>query len=1146
MANLYSKTTGNWTTIGTFNTLANGTGTDTVPLNTHDVVIQSGHNVTLNSTACVGKSLTINSGGTLTASTSASSTLTLETDLVIDGTATLDVSSDVTKICTILTNNANSSGSGTINAAGSAAPAPNAGGMIYSRYTAILTWKGYARKRWTTLASGISVGATSATVTDATGWQVGDTIIFATTDAYAATPHTDTITIATVNTGTGAITWSGGTTYAHASGGYVGNFSSNLIMGPSAAGRSGNVAFDVRTATTAAKTINHVAFNYLATCSYFGDVSMAYPMIFYAADKTDTGWASFDSNIILDPRGNGYVVIQLNNLLSGVPRSNTIYYAPNVTATDGTAFQGLVTTQRYTTGCVAGTETDMVVFRSAANAVQLAYGSSMSFVRPKITGCETGIWSFLSLGEIAVVDPDILSCKNAFRSTYGKISVSATSASSAKIGTTVACSNVIQLSNASDGAVTMTDANIQGSGTFIANASVDPANTNIVTLVNGAAGSSSSVTKQEIYHPYGTVKRNNSTNKRSTSSLAIAPTTAGVDTQYTVTIPCANGASIKVVGYCQVASTFYNSGTWTAPTCKITGLGISPVTFTATSSSSGAWEQINDGGGNLYLSATNSSGADGNFTLTFTANKLGSSNTGNVYFDGIPTSSPFVTKARNYGYAFDQTIPNVTTNITISASESTALGYASQFTITGGTSTSSTAIILDTTFQKYFDYTQAWSCTTANLGYAIPVTGAGLAGSPVLFAQGNVTISTTKVMNGSGSLNMGSYTLTAETAIALPYTYTGGSFSQATTQPAFSGGTLTIGAAATYTFTMESGKVVATPTSASNYVLSNGTFTGSNIFWNTTAYNITVEIPAGATFSSAGSPGAGTVTFVAPVEYQSVTVTGFTAGSRIYIKDVTSGTVLCNATASTTNVVISGSSCVWTDPSAASATRQIALRIAYVSGATAKVFIDNTNIGTCATSGGGKDVSYIASQSADTTYNSNAVDGSTVTGITFTDAATDLVVCNLAGGSTTWPRIYAAFVYWLSTSTGIDDDVTYISAPDTANYLLTAMKIRNANATPLTITSGYGRSATTGLVEDIIDVAGSTGNIYPEPNHVVPYQTTGTYAITGDISTVLTSIGTVPDAVLAAAAVDPIAADVKKVLGTSIQTGSTSTASIGY
>lgn len=301
---------------------------------------------------------------------------------------------------------------------------------------------------------------------------------------------------------------------------------------------------------------------------------------------------------------------------------------------------------------------------------------------------------------------------------------------------------------------------------------------------------------------------------------------------------------------------------------------------------------------------------------------------------------------------------------------------------------------------------------------------------------------------------------------------------------------------------------------AGTFGLDGTTFSGFTKDLDVTAASgtVTVNLADGTSTPTYQTAGA-TVTFVSSPVYQTVTLTGFTAGSRIWIKDVTSSTVLFNGTASAGDTVISGSSCVWTDSSVAAADRQIAIRVAYVSTVTAKAFLDVADIGTCGQAAGSQSIAYIVAQTADTTYNSNAIDGSTVADVTFTDAATDLVNCNLAGGSTTYPRVYAAFVYWMFTSNGIDDDNTYIDAPDTANYLFTAMKVRNTSATPLTITGGYGRDATSGLVADIIDVAGSTGNIYPEPDHVVAYQTTGTYAITGDISTVITSIGTVPQAV---------------------------------
>lgn len=253
-----------------------------------------------------------------------------------------------------------------------------------------------------------------------------------------------------------------------------------------------------------------------------------------------------------------------------------------------------------------------------------------------------------------------------------------------------------------------------------------------------------------------------------------------------------------------------------------------------------------------------------------------------------------------------------------------------------------------------------------------------------------------------------------------------------------------------------------------------------------------------------------TVDIAAPQLYQSATVSGFTSGARIQIYDTTSSTELFNGTASAGDTVVSGTTATWTDPTPASADRAIRVRVSYVNGATAKNFIETSGL-TCGQTSGTESVTYPVTPTADTTYNSNAVDGSVVTGITFVDSgSSDRVDCNIAADTVPLKDIYAAFVYWNFTATGIANDFTYIDAPDTANYILSGMKIRNTSADPLKITGGYFYDST-GSVENCVDTAGSTGNIFPMPAHVVPYQTTGTYAITGDISTVLAAIPSASD-----------------------------------
>lgn len=212
--------------------------------------------------------------------------------------------------------------------------------------------------------------------------------------------------------------------------------------------------------------------------------------------------------------------------------------------------------------------------------------------------------------------------------------------------------------------------------------------------------------------------------------------------------------------------------------------------------------------------------------------------------------------------------------------------------------------------------------------------------------------------------------------------------------------------------------------------------------------------------------------------YQSVAINGLIAGSRVQIYDTTNSAELFNA-------VVAGTSHTWTDSVIAAGNRDIRVRIANQSAATAYNFID-ANIGTCGTTALTAGISYLASQALDTTYNTNAIDGSTVTGITITPSPARVQI-NIAGGAVTWPQIYAYQVYWLATATGIADEAAFISAPDTANYILTAFSIRNTSATPLTITGGFGRDSVSGLVKDCIDTAGSTGNIFPMPDHAIPY-----------------------------------------------------------
>ena len=534
-------------------------------------------------------------------------------------------------------------------------------------------------------------------------------------------------------------------------------------------------------------------------------------------------------------------------------------------------------------------------------------------------------------------------------------------------------------------------------------------------------------TAQEEYTYAKVMTRSNATRNRSNASVALRPITLGRAAVKTRTIACSAGATVRVIGYIQADSTFYNAGAWTAPTVTLSGLGATPVVATATAAANGAWEKYD-------ISITNSSGADGNFTLTYSATAL-SVLLGTVYFDGVP-DSPYVTACRHYGFTFDATNPARTVDPYFVAAEATAAAYTGATFTTGTKRVTFGAGTIDT-FQKLYDYGQAWGVTA--------ITGASYNEMPWTRAGALLSLTT-------------GWTVVDPTITGM--TWGGGNIEFNSTgikDGAFDSCDMTFTAAGTYTFT-------------------DATFAGTVELINTSGGAVTVELPSGTSYTNTGP----NITVTLPQLYQSVTVTGMVAGSRLQIYDTTSSTELYNAVPGT-------ASYTWTDSVAAAADRAIRVRIANVSGATAYEFIE-ANIGTCGTTDDTAAVTYLANQSLDTVYNTNAIDGSTVTDITISDGI-DRVIINAAGGAKTYPQIYAYQCYWLFTALGIVDDGAFIEASDTANYSFTGFQIRNTSATPLTITGGYGVDSTTGTSAALIDTAGSTGNIFLAPDHVVPFST---------------------------------------------------------
>jgi len=911
-----------------------------------------------------------------------------------------------------------------------------------------------------TLGADATTGSANITLSSSShNWQVNDTVLLF--PASGGSSILDEAEFRTVSSIAGAvITLNAAPTYLHKSGAIVGNMTCNVKIRSfnEVSGQAANIQIEQAISGTAPT----LGLSYIlrdVELGVFG--SSGQNSGFQIAGNGTTQPLQFTRCTYKNtatPAG----IYQINGMTEPLPISDCVFYSQclaygsaKIEATNCyfVLSNSLISTASYPmtfTNCWLAGRTGAAGMTSAPSASTF-YGCTFS-------GCST---SFLTNAarELVIESSDI-------GYTYG-------------LG-----------ANFGDKALRLAGVTYVPSGILIKNCTLSPIFTPVVLIKSQIAlqsyvfsvqylNKNNDVTLQELYTRNGYTYADTTNKKSSTSSIMLSPSTTARGLTRTLSIPCANGGTVRIVGWVKKSH-----ATNIAATVSITGLGSSVSPFTKANDT--AWEKYD-------LSATNSSGVDGNFTLTYTATAVVGI-TDSVYFDGVP-DSPFVTKCRHYGFTFDEANPVRTVNGTIQqTTEATAIGYTG-ISIAGTTVLSPTTLTASKTFQQVYDYSQAYAC--ANLTYTPSFTATGSAGAPALIALANVT-TTGFTLDGGGSLAMGSYTLTANQPWA--YTFTGGTFSQAAGSglPVFSGGTLTLSSTGTRTLQMTGGQI--TFSAAGTYVMSASTLSGSVNLVNTSGSPVTVQVAAGQSYTNTGP----NITIAAPVNYQSVTLTGVLAGSRVQIYDTTNNVQLFNGT--------SGYS--WTDSQDASisGSRAIRVRVAYVSGATAKTFIEAT-AGTCGTGTGNSAVTYPIVQTDDTTYNSNGVTGSGVTGITFTDAATDLVNCNIAGGSVGWPSIYAAFVYWNFTATGIANDFTYVSAPDTANYLLSGMKIRNTSAVDLSVISGYGRDATTKASKDIIDTAGSTGNIFLAPDHVVAYQTTGTYAITGDISTVLTAVSNVPTGV---------------------------------
>jgi hypothetical protein len=370
---------------------------------------------------------------------------------------------------------------------------------------------------------------------------------------------------------------------------------------------------------------------------------------------------------------------------------------------------------------------------------------------------------------------------------------------------------------------------------------------------------------------------------------------------------------------------------------------------------------------------------------------------------------------------FDEAIPVRTANPAISASEATAAAYTG-VTIDSVTPKITVATGTANTFQKVYDYIQAWACLNVDKTVLLTSTD-GI----------NFNVPLTCKVDWAG---MG-------------------------TDGILAGGWLLLDTPGTYDINLSGTKIDFT--TAGTYTLSDSLLTGTVELVNSSGGAVIVMVASEVSYTNTGPD----ITVEAPVLTSSITVTGAVTGTLIQLWDTIADEELYIGTGPYT----------WSEEYADD--RTIRLRAMYCDEDSATIFKEET-IGNITEASPA--ITYLLSQQEDNVYAANAIDGSTVTGITIDD---DNLLIEVDTASISYPEIYAYETYWLATEDGIRDETRIITATDTANYIFSGFKIKNIGTGPLLITGGYGRDADTGSVLDMMDTTGQS--IFPAPDHVVPY-----------------------------------------------------------
>lgn len=649
-----------------------------VPGSTDTVTIPSGATITVDGTYTVGgdsaSGLTIASGGTLKASRSVSSTLTLRGGVTVNGTFDWGTSADPIPsgvTATVIGNDSASPSAGkykiTLGATGQVS---FVGGVQRARNAVLVSYSG-----------------NSAVVTGATNWAVGDTIVFppSTSTDGAAGAEIVTISSMSISGAETTLTLSANLTKTHSAEWPVGNLTANVTLDFVSDTRASGIALPSGTITYPSGALvlqdavvaycgtpaSSSAFAYAATSPASAtplDLTFtraAFLNASFVAGNTSNCVFTFNDCAVVGSTGIANALFRSANLGKIILSETSVHrYHTNAFTKLGASSNGFISYD-ITGGCVAGAAANHVPFVDIGFSDFLVKSVR---VQPGNNLCTPAAGSRFSFSDGCVIN--------------------STQVCSYTSGTTIIAS--VELKECSIGATALVN-----NAAFMY-----PDTRNYVQVINGGG----SPLDQRVVASSRLVSRDNSTSKRGTSAIRIDPKAAAAQT-YAIQFLAASGVPARLRGAIRFNSAH---GTATPPSVTVSGLGITPVTYTAPATAD-AWHE-------WELVVTQNSGGDGLLTLTMTAQATNTT-TSSAWFDGVVVP-PYVTRARWYGDLLQDTVPTRTADPLLTYTEAAALAVAGVAIDHDAQTITVTAAV---TAQDVWHYAIADLCKTANIGRAVHI-----------------------------------------------------------------------------------------------------------------------------------------------------------------------------------------------------------------------------------------------------------------------------------------------------------------------------------------------------------------------------------------------------------------------------------------